>query len=307
MTKSHIGRKKKSNINNDDNEEKDVLIRACETLRQIYKDESIEPGKLKLLGIKQQWTILTGTNNEVGMVLNFSGIHSGSKSDQNEYQLPIEEIHKKVGKPIFDFFEMFIDSPGLMERSLCLTALNALSYRLLSTERLYEKEILYTTDDYNAYIRPDDIVTVIGWGGMVSHFPGICKEVHVTDLRPREIFETLIIGENIEKGPKDIIFHSAEENQAVISKSDVVFITGSTLVNGTFDELISYAGNCRIKAVYGSSAQLVPEFFFNNGINLFSAMRIKDYEKLEHDIINHFNMEMAIQNNQERYCFYKSH
>ena len=103
-----------------------------------------------------------------------------------------------------------------------------------------------------------------------------------------------------------MIFHSADENLEVISKSDVIFITGSTLVNGTFDELINYTGNCRIIGIYGASAQLIPEFLFKNGINLFSAIKIKNHKRFEHDIINHFNMEMAIQDNQERYCFFNS-
>ena len=276
-----------------------IFRRAYELIRKVYTDESIKPGLLKSVGIKQQWSMVVGTNKDAGMALNFTGFHAIYGED-NLSDL-INKTHKMIGKSLFDFAEAFLDSDVIQERSLCLCCLNALSQPLMNTDRLKKNKISYSLNDQLEFIKPTDVVTIIGWGGMVSRFLGKCKEVHVTDLRPRETFETIIIGDKIEKGPKDVFFHSAEENREVISNSDVVFITGSTLVNDTFDELISYSKKCSIVGIYGPSAQLIPEFFFSNGINLTWLMKIKDIAKFEYDMINHFNMEQAIQGNQERY------
>jgi uncharacterized protein len=275
-----------------------TLERAFIIIKQIYKEESLDPGLLKSIGIKQQWNIVIGTDQQAGMALNFTGFHS--VYGDSDFSGLIKKVHKLIGRSLFDFAEEFIDSKEIQERSLCLCCLNALSQPLLTENRLDKKGIYYSREDRLDYIKPTDVVSIIGWGGMVSQFHGKCREVHVTDLRPPETFETIIIGETIGKGPKDVIFHSAKENRKVISGSDVVLITGSTLVNDTLDELISYAGNCRVVGIYGPSSQLVPEFFFSNGINLTWLMKIKDIKKFEYDTVNHFNMEQAIQANQER-------
>jgi len=43
-------------------------------------------------------------------------------------------------------------------------------------------------------IRSTDIVTVVGYGGLVRSLVGICKEIHITEMRPSETFITTVIG-----------------------------------------------------------------------------------------------------------------
>ena len=44
-------------------------------------------------------------------------------------------------------------------------------------------------------------------------------------------------------------------------KSDIVMITASALVNGTFDKLIGYSKNARIRGLYGLAAVISDVLF----------------------------------------------
>ena len=81
---------------------------------------------------------------------------------------------------------------------------------------------------------------------------------------------------NSEHGPAGITVHPAEENREVLKDADVAIITASTLVNGTFEEVAGYAKHARIRALYGSSAQLIPDVLFENGINIVMSVAISD-------------------------------
>ena len=78
----------------------------------------------------------------------------------------------------------------------------------------------------------------------------------------------------------------------------MVLITGSTLVNGTYDEVAAYARNARVRAVYGPSAQLPPEFFFENGLTHVLSTVIRDVERFEYDMVNDVDIDGAIRTHQ---------
>jgi uncharacterized protein (DUF4213/DUF364 family) len=99
-------------------------------------------------------------------------------------------------------------------------------------------------------------------------------------------------------GPKAVTFHPAAENPAVLGAADVVFITGSTLVNGTFDEVTGWAKGARVRAIYGPSAQLPPEFFFEHGLTHVLSTVIRDVRRFEDDMVNDLDMEAALRAHQ---------
>lgn len=98
-----------------------------------------------------------------------------------------------------------------------------------------------------------------------------------------------------------VVIHSAEENEEVLSNADVVIITGSTLVNGTFEEVIRYAENARVRAIYGSSAQLFPDVLFDNGVNVVLSVAISDPDQFALDVANALNLETALRRHQRVY------
>ena len=150
-----------------------------------------------------------------------------------------------------------ISDSNLSRRSIALTALNALSQPFVNDEILEDKG--YTVGvEVKDLVRSDDNLVIVGYGGLVKSYAGRCRELHVTDQRPVETFRTTIVGETIRYGPAGIMVHPAEENKEVLKDADVAIITGSTLVNGTFEEVVGYAKHARIRALYGSSPQFDP-------------------------------------------------
>ncbi|MCD1293866.1 hypothetical protein CUJ83_02490 [Methanocella sp. CWC-04] len=279
-----------------------ILNKALNDLKSLYREEGFEPGNLIRLAVKPQWNVLIGSKKQCGISMNYTGIHSVyGKLDKQEY---INYIKTLVGKPLFEIAEETINTDDIHKRSIGLAALNALSGPLIIGDRLYEKG--YRSDKaIKDFTRPTDVITIVGYGGMVKEFLGKSKELHVTDIRPKEFFETIIVGDKIEHGPRDVILHGAEENEEVLSRSDVVLITGSTLMNGTFDDLVSYAKNARIISIYGPSAQLLPDSLFDSGVNVIQSVMIEDTMKLQYDMYNELDMEIALRMHQYRYTLYK--
>jgi uncharacterized protein (DUF4213/DUF364 family) len=274
----------------------DVLERAYECVRALYREEHLTAGLLRKIAIKAQWNVVLATEGQAGMALNFTGLHSVGDLQQSD-DMPAE-IGALVGRPLTALVEAYLHREDVHRRAICLAALNALSQPLFAKDRLDRAGFSCRAGDLAGLVRPTDVVTVVGYGGLVRQFLGRCRELHVTELRPSHVFETTVIGEHIEIGPRDVVVHPAEDNEPLMARSDVVLITGSTLVNGTFDELVPYAAKARVRAIYGPSAQLPPEFFFTHGLNLVRAMTIGPLEKFEYDMINDLDMEVALRCNQ---------
>ncbi len=116
----------------------------------------------------------------------------------------------------------------------------------------------------------------------------------MTDIRPRETFETVIIDNHIAHGPSDIIVHSAIENEQVLKIADVVIITASTLVNNTFEDLLKFTGNARLVGLYGPGASLIPDEFFDRNIDFITSFHITDPVRFSDDMINDHDMESSI-------------
>jgi uncharacterized protein (DUF4213/DUF364 family) len=72
----------------------------------------------------------------------------------------------------------------------------------------------------------------------------------------------------------------AEDYKSVIPESDVVIITGQTLVNGTIDDLLSAASESSQVIVTGPSSGILPDVLFRNKVSIMGAVRITNHDKL---------------------------
>ncbi len=275
---------------------KPVLEKALNQLKEIYREEKLPVGVLKKVGLKKQWNVIIGTLGQCGLALNFTGVHD-VYSDE-EKQAAQDKIKSLIGMPLFDAAETSIGSPSLQERSIGLACLNALSQPLRTEEMLAKRGLPVLFKGLDHFVEKSDIVAIVGHGGVVRGFFGRCREIHVTDMRPKKEFQTTIIGDTIETGPAEVYLHGAEENEEVLSKADFVMITGSTLVNNTLDEIIGYCRRSRVRALYGPSAHLAPEILSSLGMNLIQLSLISDPERFEYDMINDMDMETALKTNQ---------
>ena len=129
------------------------------------------------------------------------------------------------GMPVSEIMEMAL-SDNTLKAVVGVATVNALATMICD---LHPEKYVFSDSDVLDLIKPGDKV------GMVGHFsPMIPRILKITD--------SLTV---IEK--KDILdarITVVQESDAseVLSESDIVIITASTLVNGTTDELISMKG-----------------------------------------------------------------
>lgn len=72
----------------------------------------------------------------------------------------------------------------------------------------------------------------------------------------------------------------SSEYKTLVPRSDIVIITGLTLVNNTIDGLLE-ACNSRSKVIVtGPSSSLLPDLLFSKGVNMIGATRITDPDLL---------------------------
>jgi uncharacterized protein (DUF4213/DUF364 family) len=146
-------------------------------------------------------------------------------------------------------------SESSLESSVGMAALNAL---------------LDVDENTCAEVNAEDIIVERGQGrrvAIVGHFPFVERIRHaagecwVTELNPR---------------PDDV---PAEQAAGVLGQADVVALTGTSLINHTFDEVL---GACRPGAfvlLLGPSAPLAP-VLFQTGVSAISGTRVTDMDKV---------------------------
>jgi uncharacterized protein (DUF4213/DUF364 family) len=261
-------------------------------LGSLYKQGGIEPGKLVKIGLKPGWTVVVGTKGECGTAFRFSGPHKVYEG----HQVDLEVLKRFVGQNLMDVVSESIGSTLIPLRSVAVAAMSAVSQRFLSVDSLTKRGLRIWDDQslLESIITPHDVVTLIGYGGMVQKVLGRCKELHVADMRSRESLLTTMIGEEIEYEPKLLTFHGSEDDEVLLKRSDVVIITASSLVNGTFDNLLRYASPARVVGLYGPSASIIPEVFFKHGINFIMSHHVINPQKFIDSIENDMNMESAL-------------
>lgn len=276
----------------------DILEKGYDTLVREYQRRCLPVSVIRNFGLNPGWNAVIGTQGCCGVALSFQDNNPLYGMDQTDQDL--RYLQSFIGRSLFEVARENMSDPRLSRRSIGLAALNALSQPFVTDEILQEKGYAVGVE-VKDLVREDDNLVIVGYGGLVKSYAGRCRELHVTDQRPVESFRTTIVGEEIWYGPAGITVHPAEENREVLADADVAIITGSTLVNGTFEEVAGYAKNARIRALYGSSAQLIPDVLFENGINIAMSVAISDPEKFASDVMNAPDMETALRRHQRKY------
>ena len=269
-----------------------VLEKTFHWLQRLYERERLHAGKLDKIGLKPGWTVVNGGNGLCGTAFRFTGPHKvyqGNEADP-------EAMKRFVGKGLMEVVAESLHSSLIPLRSLAVASLSALSQPLLTPKALMKRGIgVWEGPDYvETAIRPEDIVTLIGYGGMVQNVLGRCRELHVADMRPPETLLTTIIGEAVWLEPSQVKLHGAEDDEALLGGSDVVIITASSFVNGTIDELLRYAARARSVGLYGPSASIIPDVLFEEGVDFVLSHRVQDPERFIEALMNDMNMESAL-------------
>ncbi|HEY0196412.1 MAG TPA: DUF364 domain-containing protein, partial [Methanobacterium sp.] len=66
----------------------------------------------------------------------------------------------------------------------------------------------------------------------------------------------------------------------IVPKADVLVITGTTLINGTLEEILGFARPDAQVVVLGPTASILPNAFFRRGVNVLGGDTITNPEKM---------------------------
>jgi len=274
-----------------------LLKHTLHRLRHLYETARLEPGRVIEIGLKPQWNVVIGSDGQCGMAINFTGIHSLQETPEPD----LEKLKSYIGGSLMAMADEAIPSQNIHMRAIGVAAMSALSQPLLTPDSLRTRGFECTEGPavMAELIRSTDVVTVVGYGGLVRSLVGTCKEIHVTEMRARETFVTTVIGRTVDFGPKVLSIHGERENEFVLGRSDVIIITGSSLVNGTLAELLAYSRRARSVGLYGPSACIIPDVLFEQGVEFVLSHRIRDPERFRYDMVNDIDMETALKTYQQ--------
>jgi|WetSurMetagenome_2_1015567.scaffolds.fasta_scaffold00062_24 uncharacterized protein len=172
---------------------------------------------------------------------------------------------KIVGQRLIDLLES--DKPLKVLDTLKVSSLNAISMGLLSKSGY---KVLENTDPVDLLdLNSKKTITLVG--GFHSYIQRIAETSN-------KLF-VLELDENALREDQKKYYVAAEEYVNILPQSDIIIITGLTLVNNTIDGLLNAITPHSQVVVAGPSSSLLPDVLFENKINIIGATKITDPEK----------------------------
>lgn len=118
---------------------------------------------------------------------------------------------------------------------------------------------------------------VVGYGMFMPELRACGAEVDVVDLRPRCDLCTVQVGPSgVHRGPQGVAFHGPEATAGLFSEADVLFITGCTLVNRTFFDLMALPRRAREVVLFGPSGCAPFEALARSGVTCVAGTVVLD-------------------------------
>lgn len=218
------------------------------------------------------------TEVRIGIFLAAIKLSDGSIGISSTIAPPDSELHCKkenrdfgdftpnqfTGKKLKDLLET--NKKNALIESLKTAALNAVSSKIISNSSF---KILENTDPIELVdLNSSKTITLVG------AFPSYIRKISQTK---NKLF-VLELNEETMDIEYQKHYVPAERYRAIIPVSDIVIITGSSLVNNTFDSLLETILPDSEVIITGPSSSFIPNILFEKGIKIIGSVRITDPE-----------------------------
>lgn len=166
--------------------------------------------------------------------------------------------------------------------SLSLAVLNAAAAPSNKPFALERRGFRLVGNCVDELVRADDRVVVVGSGMFRRELCALCPRVDIVDLRPAcDLVGAHVGGDGVRFEPGNAVFHTdPADNPALFAAADVLFITGSTLANGTFFDLMALPRRAREVVLFGPSAAGPFGALAELGVTCVSSSYVVDGELL---------------------------
>lgn len=169
---------------------------------------------------------------------------------------------KIKGKKVIDLFEK--NSSIKIINTLKVAVLNAISSKIISDQNY---KILYDTDPIDLLdLTPLKTITIVG------AFQSYIKKIAATKNK----LYVLELDENALNHDQKHFYIPAYEYPKILPVSDIVIITGLTLVNNTLDNLLACTSPQTQVVLTGPSSSLIPDILFRENVKIIGSTKITD-------------------------------
>lgn len=158
-------------------------------------------------------------------------------------------------------------SPGALKRAVGVATLNAISAAAIDRYGLPEGILREDLDALDAArVAPDDEVVMVGaFTPFIKRLKGCAAGLKLIDKHRAAL----------EPDERSMWVLPAQAGDA-LRRASVVIISGSTLVEGGIDELLSYSTSARVRVIAGPTTPMWPSPFFQRGVNVLGGVLILD-------------------------------
>lgn len=240
-----------------------ILDKTYELLKTRYKKQL---GKLEIsdvhIGVHLSAVKLSDESFGVASTLSDIQVHCNKENRDFGDFTP----SKIKGQNVIDLFETAKKSSVI--DTLKIAVLNAISSKILSNSNY---KILENTDPIEL-IPLDSQKTITIVGGFHSYIRKISStnnKLYVLELNRDALSEE-----------HRQFYVPATEFEEILTISDIIIITGLTLVNNTIDGLLSAIPSKALVIVTGPSSSIIPDILFENKVNIIGATRITNPDLL---------------------------
>ena len=174
------------------------------------------------------------------------------------------------GKKALDLIKL-ANSDNTMQRSVGVAVLNAFSSLKIKEEGIKGATVMKGADALDVIeITRDDRVAMVGaFVPFIKKLKGISEELYIIDKHLQAL-----------KEEECHMWRSPASTGDIIPQADVVIITGSAMIEGGLDELLSACTRAREIVIAGPTASAWPEPFFKKGVTVMGGIFINNPDKL---------------------------
>ena len=171
----------------------------------------------------------------------------------------IQRYTNSINEPSLNAFIERADSLNVIERTLGLAAINAVSQYHIDLSNAEWVDVL------------DLLPENAGKIALIGNMPPLARALHEKGA------ETFVFERNAKLWNRDTYSDALEYH--LLPEMDVVIASASCLVNGTIDMLLDRARKARLFVLTGPTGQLLPEFLRGTKVTHLAAMKVIDTEK----------------------------
>jgi uncharacterized protein len=173
---------------------------------------------------------------------------------------------KITGKNVHDLFETEKETGIIL--TLKIAALNAVSSNIISSGKY---KVIEDCDPIDLLdLNPGKTITLVGaFHSYIERIAATTNTLYVLELN-----------ENAMTPEERQYFVPADEYSYILPNSDIVIITGLTLVNKTIDDLLIAIDKRSEVLLTGPSSGIIPDILFENKVSVMGATRITKPELL---------------------------